>query len=898
MHFSISLKEPHRMFRRFLNLFRPNSLDAEIREELEFHQAQTRGRFGNPTLIQEQAREASTIVWLETLVQDVRYGWRQLLKARALTTIAVLSLALGIGANTAIFTLINAVMLQRLPVKDPGSLVLFYDGIDTGVYSGTTFARSDLFSYADWENFRAHNEVFESLSAFRQGRDPLVMHRSGSAEAGPKERASGHLVSGNYFEVLGVPAAAGRLLIAQDDRLAATPVAVISHGYWRRRFHLDPSAVGKTVDLNGTAFTIVGVAAPEFFGERVERPPDFWLPLARQADILQRESWQPKTDVYWLNLIGRLKPGVTLKQAELAVNTRLQQFYQAQLGTHLTPERRRQLQQVHIELKPGARGISAMRVLYSEPLHVLMAVVGLVLLVACANVATLLLSRASARRPELFARLSLGASRTRLMRQLLTESILLALLGGAIGVTLAWWSVKALGSMVGVPDVVDLKPDLLVLSFTLAVSILTGIGFGLIPALRASKLEWRANSGLRSQEFGMSRMNAAHAFVVIQVALCSVLLVAAALLTHSLIGLQQQQLGFSRENVLLVRTDAKLAGYEPDGLLALNRQLYEKLNAVPGVVSATVAAHSPLSGSSNSTDVSIEGSAPRAGRSPTLFMVDVGPRFFDTLGIPLLQGRAIGPRDTPGSPGVAVVNETFVREFLPNQNPIGRYLSLGRPFRAPGIEIIGVVADSRYYKVSEAPKAMAFFAAWQAVGRGAYSGELLIRTSQDVSGAAADVRRAIREVDDKLPILGMTTLGDQTWDSLRQQRMFSFLCGVFGVLALALASIGLYGTMAYSVVRRTNEIGVRMALGAEQVHVLWMMLRESVVLVAIGLACGLPLAIGAARFLESFLFGVAPFDPAGIGVAMLVLTATAAIAGYLPARRATRVDPIEALKYE
>jgi predicted permease len=596
--------------------------------------------------------------------------------------------------------------------------------------------------------------------------------------------------------------------------------------------------------------------------------------------------------------MGRLKPGVTLRGAQAVLNTQLHQFYTAQAGAQLSPERRREFQQAHIDLKPGVRGISWMRLEYSEPLHVLMAIVALVLLIACANVATLLLARRSARRQELFVRLALGASRARLIRQLLTESVLLALLGGAAGMAFAWGSVKTLAAAVKVNSAVNVRPDLLVLGFTLGISILTGIVFGLVPALRSRDMEWKLGSAVRVPEFGMSRFNPAHALVVLQVSLSSVLLVGAGLLTHSLVALEHQDLGFNRDNVLLVRTDPRLAGYQPAELFALYRQMQDRLNALPGVLSASIARYSPLSGSSSSSNLSIEGYIPPADQDMDVYGVEVGPQFFETLGTPLLLGRPIGPRDTPASPAVAVVSESFVRNFFPNQNPIGRHFCLGAPFKAPGFEIIGVAADSKYYKMSEKPKPMAYFSAWQSGGREEYVGQLLLRTSGDPSGATAEVRQALHDIDARLPILDVTTLRARAYASLRQERMITTFCSFFGLLALLLASIGLYGTMAYSVVRRTNEIGIRMALGAQRPQVLWMVLRESVVLVILGLTVGLPLALAGTRWIKSFLFGVPAMDPVGIGAAVILMAVVSTFAGYLPARRATKVDPMTALRHE
>ncbi|MGH9583813.1 MAG: ABC transporter permease, partial [Bryobacteraceae bacterium] len=449
---------------------------------------------------------------LESFLHDLRFGFRQLRKTPVVVTVAVLSLALGIGANTAIFTLINAIMLQSLPVRDPARLVLFYNGIGTGVYSGTP--QSNEFSYPFWQYLKAHDDSFAGLCAFRQGVDRAVMHVAGAGNTAPREQTSVDLVSGNYFNVLGVGASAGRVLGPQDDTLSAPPVVVISYNYWRNRFHRNHAAIGKTVVLNGTAFTIAGVAAREFFGERVRTPPDYWAPLSFQPQILQRESWLAAQDVYWLNFMGRLKPGQTIRSADAAVDIRLHQFYTEQAGTHLSASLRRQIQNIRVDLKPGGAGISWLRFRYSQPLHIVMAVVGLVLLIACANLAILLLARASARRQEFLARVALGASRTRLMRQILTESVLLSVIGGAAGAGFAYWCVKGLVLLLHVSSVVKVRPDLSALAFTIAISVLTGIAFGMIPAIKYSGLEPRAATAVRPAEFGNSRFGSAQALIV------------------------------------------------------------------------------------------------------------------------------------------------------------------------------------------------------------------------------------------------------------------------------------------------------------------------------------------------------------------------------------------------
>jgi predicted permease len=858
-------------------------------------------KFGGVEQVKEECRDAWGMRFIDTLLQDIRYGLRMLAKNPGFTAVAVVTLALGIGANTAIFTLINAVLLQSLPLKNPGQLVLFYDGAATGTNTSNGIP-NDIYSYPAWEYFRDHDESFEGLCAFRQESDRLTLQMGASSDPQRQEQVRGHLVSGSYFTVLGVQAAAGRLLTAQDDIPTAPPGAVISYDFWRRRFNLDRSVMGKTVDLNGTVFTIVGVTPREFFGERVGTPPDFWLPLSWQPQVLQRGSWLATQDLYWLNLMGRLKPGVTAEIAQANLNTQLHQYYTAQAGSRITPERQRQIQSAHIQLKPGARGISVLRFAYSEPLHVLMAVVALVLLIACANVATLMLARASARRQELFVRLALGARRSRLVRQLLTESVLLALFGALAGAVLAGWGVHLLVAMLPLASVVEVKPDLLVLGFTLAVSVLTGVLFGLMPALRSSKMGLTGGAAARSSaSSGGSTFKPAYTLVVLQVALSSVLLVGAALLTHSLLDLERQDLGFNSENVLLVSTGFRLAGVPPAELLPLYRQIQERLNSLPGATSASMARFSPISGGISSNNFSLAGYEPPAEKAMNVYKLEVGPGFFETLGVPLLLGHPFGPQDTPASPFVAVVNETFVQEYLPNQNPIGRRMSIGSPFKAPGAEIIGVVADSKYYNLREKPKPMAFFSLWQAGADkhlDAYAGELMIRTSRDPSGAIAEVRRVLIETDSRLPILGAQTLHDQIYESLNQERMITKSCSFFGLLALVLACIGLYGTMAYSVARRTNEIGIRMALGAQRSRVLWLFLRDSVALVALGLTLGLPLAMSTTRWIKSLLFGLPPVDWLAFGGTLVLMVAVSGLASYLPARRATKVDPMVALRYE
>lgn len=882
------------MFRKLRNLFRPDRLDADLREELEFHRSQTAGSLGNLTLTMDHMRDASTFAWFETLLRDIRYGARQLARTPVLVAVAVLSLALGIGANTAVFTLIKAVMFQLLPVRGPAQLVLFYGGVSTGVYDGGNF-QSDEYSYPFWQHLEARNDSFQSLAAFREGTDRVILHIPNSHNTGPDEQAEVHLVSGNYFYVLGVSATAGRVLQPVDNSLAAPPVAVLSYRFWRDRFHLDPAILGHSVILNGTAFTVVGVADRRFFGERIQTAPDFWLPLSSQPQILHNESWLTAEHVYWLNMVGRLKPGVTLAQAQSAVNLRAHQYYLHQAGSRLSPELRRKVENTRIHLTPGGGGISGLRYSYAKPLRVLMAIVAVVLLIACANIATLLLARASARRQEFFARLALGASRARLVRQVLTESVLLSLLGGLGGACFAWWGVKLLVVLLHISPVVHISPDPAVLAFTLGLSVVTGLFFGIFPALKFSRLAPRLGATPGPASLGGHRFGSGHILIVLQVALSLVLLLGAGLLAHSLLALEHQEIGFTRDHILILQTDASLAGYQTNELFRLYRQIEDRLSQLPGVSSATISRFTPEGGHSSSGNFSLEGYTPTDWKELNLYYVPAAPRFFETLGIPLRLGRTIGPRDTPASPAVAVINQTFVNRYLSGQNPLGRRISLGAPFQPPGAEIVGVVADTKYYDLRKEPQPMAFFPFSQ---RPAADFQIILRIAAAPTAVAGEARQALHQISPKLPILAVTTLNAQIEKSLRQQELITTLSSIFGLLALLLAAIGIYGTLAHAVAGRTAEIGIRMALGAQRRNVLWMVLRDSLLLITVGLLLGVPLALGASHWLQSFLFGIPQTDPLALTAAIMLIVALTLLAGYLPARRAAAIEPIRALRHE
>lgn len=835
------------------------------------------------------------------LWQDTRYGTRMLRKSPAFTAVAVLSLALGIGANTAIFTLLNSVLLKSLPVDRPEQLVLFADTTGEGTSVGDPpKAQWQRFSYPVYEYLRDRNESFEGLCAFRSGEARLgVRMGGGSGEA--VELAQGHLVSGNYFAVLGVNSMMGRVLMPEDDAASARPAAVISYRYWKEQCNADPLIVGKSAALNDASFTIVGVTPPEFFGERVRRSPDFWLPLAFQPQVEMHESALTDQTVYWLNLMGRLKPGVRTEQAQADVNVALQQFLTGQAGAQITDERRKAIQGSYVQLTAGGRGISGLRFRYSEPLRMLMAIVVLVLLIACANVGNLLLSRSASRQTEMSLRLALGASRARVVRQMLTESVVLASIGGAIGLLLARWGVDALVTLVARTSPVDVRPDALVLGFTVAISLLAGVIFGLAPALRASRTDLSTALKAKTSRVGglKLRFGLAPALIVSQVAVSLVLLVGAGLFARSLLKLEHEDLGFNSENVLLVDIDPRLAGYKPKELSGLYRQLLDRLGALPGVRSTTVATYSPLSGTARTSNISVQGYLPEPGDEMDVSNMLIGPGYCQTLGLPLLLGREIGMQDTPASARVAVVNEAFAKTFFHGENPVGRRFGFGDDVKQSGdIEVVGVIGDVKYESAKEKPVPTCYRPILQVQDQGAYSSNLEIRTEGDPLGAVSNVRSAIAQVDDKLPIVGLTSFSKQLADSLRQERLIAELVSFFGALALMLACVGLYGVMGHAVARQTNEIGIRMALGAQSHSILWMVLRETLILVLTGIAIGVPVALAAGRLVSTQLYGLNAGDPLTLAAAVTLLIAVAALAGYLPARRASRVDPMVALRYE
>jgi predicted permease len=837
---------------------------------------------------------------VETLWKDIRFGLRMLIRRPVFAAIAVLTLALGIGANTAIFTLFDAILLESLPVRDPGRLALFSNELSEGTYTGDApTGHWPWFSYEFYKSLGKQSLPFESLCAFRMGETTVSVRFADSPADWQIQRASVHLVSGNYFSVLGVEPAMGRMLTLEDDLPNSPPVAVVSYSYWKQYLHSNPAAIGKTANLKGIAFTIVGVAPPEFFGERVRNAPSYWAPLALQPQIEPYKYLDDK-DAYWLNMMGRLKPGVTREQAQTAVNVALQQFLTDKAGAKLTPERKHTISNSFIRLEDGGAGISSLRFEYSQPLHVLLVVVGMVLLIACANVGNLLLTRGFARRTEISVRLALGASRGRLIRQLLTESLVLAALGAGCGLLLAKWGVKILSASVLGNSPQPPHLNALVLSFTLGITFLAAILFGLAPALQSGRTD--LVSGLK---LGGSRVAGEHnkfgttqALVIVQIAVSLVLLVGASLFARSLLNLEHLPLGFDPGNVVLERINPILAGYTPENIGLLYGKVLDRLKALPGVQTATIAKYGPLGGSKSTNGITVQGYEAHSGEHYSAEVIFVGPEYPEVLGIPLLAGREIGLQDTPGSPKVAMVNEAFVRHFFPNENPIGHHFGIGGQKQAGDFEIIGVLKDAHFQDVKEKQEQTVFLAILQDKTIDALRSEIEIRTSVDPRRLSAEVPKAITQIDPKLPGANVRYLTEQVESNFDRERLAARLVSFFGLLALLLACVGLYGVVAQGVARRTNEIGVRMAIGAQRGDILWMVLRDTLVLLVIGLAIGIPAAFGASHFISSQLYGLGPADILSFSLGIVILGVVMVFAGFLPAHRASRVDPIIALRYE
>jgi predicted permease len=903
------------------SLFRKVRVERELSDELRFHLEELIGEklakgmraeearyaalreLGGMEQIKEECRDMRRVNYIDSFLQDVRYGLRMLVKNPGFTTVAVLTLALGIGANTAIFTLVNALLLRALPVQNPNELVLLGHGLDRGVVGEAQRGSWELFSYTFYQHLRQHNRVFQDVCAFQSFEEGVSVRAGNTVITVP-----GRLVSGNYFSVLGVNPRLGRTLTLQDDMPGSAPVAVVSYRFWSKQFFEDATVLGKAVTVNGTPFTIVGVTPPAFFGETLQTdPPDMWLPLATQPQVMRQESLLTPQGPFWLDIMGRLKPGVTLNQAQANVSALLRGFLDEDVRRQVSADRWREIKDAFVVLTPGGRGLSELRENFTQPLYILFAAVGFILLIACANVANLLMARATRRQREVSVRLALGASRSRLVRQFLTESVLLALCGGAVGLLFARWGTIALVTRVAngagyLPLSAD--PDSTVLGFTFGVCVLTGILFGLAPALRSSHADLTPalKQSVQTPRGAGVRWSVSDPLVVFQLAVSLFLLIGAGLLVQALRTLENQDWGFSGQKVLVVNIDPKRAGYKPDELPGLYQELLDRLNALPGVRSASLALYSWLSDMEVLQRVTVPGYMPQPNERTTVQVNLVGPRYFETEGMTLLLGREFGEGDTEGSPHVAVVNQALVRRFYFGQNPIGKTLHFQHLFNGGDIQVVGVAKNAKYNSPGDKATEMVFLPVFQAAKDiaqlGSYVGDLEVRTAGDPTRVAGEVRAAIAAIDKNLPVDKVATLKELVDRSLNDVILIAGLASLFGVLATLLACVGLFGVMSYAVARRTNEIGIRMALGARRSDVLGLVVSQGFKLTLAGVVIGVAAAVPVARLLASLPIGVKPADPITFFAVSVILTVVALVASYIPARRATKVDPMVALRYE
>jgi predicted permease len=833
----------------------------------------------------------------EELGRDLIYAARQLWKSPGFTIVAVLMLALGIGANTAIFSLLNAILLRNLPVRQPGQLVLFGEAQASGTTSFMPHGSTQLFSYPFFREFRGRNQVFSDVAAIQSFL--AASHGRIAGDTG-LERVNVELVSGDYFSTLGVNAARGRLFSDADQTPGAHPVAVASYAWWQNRFAGDASIARKTITIGSTVFSIIGVAQPGFFGITVGQSPNLWIPLAMQKEILPDRNGLEKNLFRSLHLIARLKPGVSPKQAQANTDLLLRQILLGYAGPQPTQNEIDGIQHARIELTPAATGRSHLRKQFSSPLKILMVVVVLVLLIACANVANLLLARATARQREIAIRLSLGAERPRLIRQLLAESGLLGSVGAVLGVAIAWNASRLLLAMVSTgPELVPIRvtPDAGVLSFTVAVTILTVFLFGTAPALRATALDLApALKAGRGIICAGARNRLARGLVIGQVALSLVLLAGAGLFLRSLANLKGVDVGFDKQNVLRMRIDPAAAGYRNDErVTSMMRRVEERIGSLPGVQAASFAFSVFDGGGWSQDDITVPG-RPRSGSDPTVDLNMVGPQYFDVMKMPIILGRALSLRDTRASRKIAVINETMAHTHFPGGSPLGRTFGVGDDAEWQNVEVVGVVKDAKYMSPDEKQMPAAFFPHSQ--HREEFLRSFVVRYAGDPASLVPAIRKAAQEIDANLPVSDAATLTQMVDDFTLNSRLVAELSTFFGILGALLACIGIYGVMSYGISRRTNEFGIRMALGADRHNVLWVVLRETLSLALAGAGIGIALALCSSRMVETLLFGMKSIDPLVLGLSIAAMIAVALFAGYLPARRATRIDPSVALRHE
>jgi macrolide transport system ATP-binding/permease protein len=888
-------------------VWKRRQLERDLEDELAFHLAMreeknrqagvtesARRSFGNPELVKEDLRDQWTFRAVENFWRDLRYAARMLRQSPGFTLVAVLSLAIGIGGNTAIFSVVDAILLKSLPVRDPDQLRVVLSNVRPPVDSFDGYSTNNSgwssFPYPVYEQFVHDVPEFLEVMGFA-GTDVTVI-------AGAQSHyAASVLVTGNFFSGLGVTALGGRILTPEDDHTGAAPVVVISYRYWERHLGLEPEAVGRTIFMNGRPVTIVGILPRAFVGVRPGGAPDLYLPMALVGAAGNKWYRLEDANTAWVQIIGRLRPGTSDQQTMAGLGVVMQRASVAAERTH-----GKQGAPWRPVLQNGARGIQLLRDEATPALLVLSSVVGLVLLIACANLANLLLARGVARRREIAVRLSIGAGRWRLMRQLLTESLLLAGLGAGIGLALAAPLSKFVVGVAGGGDTIDAHLDGLALLFTGAAALATALLFGLLPAIRATRVD--LTPALKEGSGGAlgsdPRLRVSRLLIAGQVALSTLLLTGAGLFVRTLANITSIDPGFQTQRLLLFDVDGLHSGYEGERLLGLYERIREKVAAIPGVRAVTLSNHALISGTVSNDGVSIPGYHATNGQQPVAYLMRVGNDFLTSMEIPIVQGRDLDSRDRLKAPRVAVVNETFVRMYFAGQSAMGRIFQFGNGKHLelePTFEVVGVCKDAKYSDLKDKTPPTVYLSYLQEPNH-VMGMTFEVRTAMPPMAIAGAVQKAVATIDRNVPVADMRTQEEQIRETFAGERMFAGVVSSFGAIAALLAAIGLYGVTAYAVTRRTNEIGIRLALGAGRGDVQWMVLRESLWMVAAGLVIGIPAALALTKLVQQALYGIRPNDPVSFFTAGVLMVAVAAVAAWIPARRAARVDPMRALRFE
>jgi len=852
--------------------------------------------FGNVALIEQRSREVWQWPTLESIWADTKYALRRLRKSPGFTSIALLTLAIGIGANTGIFTLLDAVLLKSLPVPHPEQLFI--------VKQSGHAADKSRFPYLFFD--QVHNQLPDTAAIAAMGW-PEDFYTSTSNE--PSQATQGQLVSGNYFRVFETYPVLGRLLTPGDDKqIGGSPVAVISYDYWQRKFGGDPTVIGRKLDINKAPFTIVGVAARGFFGARAGTQPAFWIPLSMQSIVKYQDHysdygpastkpWIQRPNISWLLLIVRVKSPAAIPQ----LMTTLDEQYKSVAQYVSSLNERQGMLRTQLTLEPGQRGLANLRQQFEQPLLLLMAMAAIVLLITCANIANLLLARATTRHHALAVQLSIGAGRTRIVQQMLAECLLLSLGGGVLGIAVAYWCTRVLPrwaseGTAAIP--LNLSPDTSILVFSVVVALATGILCGLAPALQSARIEPASvlKAGVQSipgRDAG-SRWSVRKLLVAAQVALSLVLLVGAGMFLKTLQNYSQLNPGFDRNHLLNVQINTHLVNFQSSEFPSLYQRLIDRMEALPGVRSASIATCSLVAGCLDSSDVILTSDSGKTIAKANVQVNSISLNYFMTTGIRLLRGREFATTDDASAPRIAIVNETFARRYFGGQNPIGLRFSYAGD-ESNSFQIVGIVSDARVNDIREPASPLIYFPIAQNIGD---IGGLEVRTAADPRWMATQAQQAIADVDPRIPIVSIATLNQEVSDNLAQPRLIARLTSIFGVLALVLACLGLYGVMSYTTQRRTSEIGVRLALGSTRRAVLWLVIRETLLLAGFGSIIGIAFAFAGMHMATSFLFGLSPDNPAVFALATILLLVASALAGFIPAWRAARIEPVQALRIE